>query len=132
MHTARARHAWMLAGLVIAVVVAGAGALTILESAVLQTIPAHQRVFTYPLQKVIVDVQSGSVTVQPSDRSDTVVESSGTRGLLRPTDDEHVVSRTLIIGSSCRPKILAEHCTRHYILRVPWKVSVVTDPDGTG
>jgi hypothetical protein len=131
--SARARIAWTCAGLAFALAAVGITAFGVVESAAYQVITSRQRVYTVALQAVTINVESGSVTIERGAGPGTVVESSGSRGLLGPTDDEHLAGRTLVIRSSCGPAIAGEHCIRNYILRIPPQVPVAARTgNGTG
>ena len=86
----QARVLWTGAGLLVAVVIVLWLVLSTLGAIALQTIPSSQRVFTTRLTAVLVDVGTGSVTVERNSGPDTIVTSSGSRGLTWPTDEEHV------------------------------------------
>jgi hypothetical protein len=89
-------------------------------------IPSRQRVFTTSISSVTIDDNSGSVTVERAHGSNTTVETSGSRGIARPTDEEHVTRGVLVIRSSCHPNIF-NYCNRNYDLYLPAEVSLSVD-----
>ncbi len=113
------RVVWTWVGLILAAGIVLSLALSTVGSLADQAIPSRQRVFTTPVQAVTVEVGRGSVTVERSAGPDTVVETSGTRGLTSPSDLERVSGRTLTIRSSCGWTFSNNRCSRDYVLKVP-------------
>jgi Putative adhesin len=127
-----ARAAWTGAGLFTAVVIVLWLVLSTLGAVAYQTIPTSQRVFAGTLTAVTVDVGTGSVTVERNAGPDTVVTTSGSRGLTWPTDEEHVSGSSLTIRSRCRQPFFGDHCNRNYVLHVQPATSLtVTTGEGT-
>jgi len=128
----QARVLWTGAGLFVAVVIVLWLVLGTLGSVAYQTIPSTERVFAGTLTAVTVDVGTGSVTVERNARPDTVVTTSGSRGLTWPTDEEHVSGSSLTIRSRCRQPFFGDHCNRNYVLHVePTTSLTVTTGEGT-
>lgn len=119
-----ARTAWTCVGLVLAAAAVAGLATSLVGNVAYAAIPSSQRSFTNPLDAVIINLDSGSVTVEPSSVGVTVVKTFGTEGVTLPTDSEHVSGRTLFIKSSCGFAFSNNHCNRNYILHVPPRVAV--------
>jgi Putative adhesin len=123
----RARVAWTVGGLVVAIAIVPALALSFVGSAAYQTLASRQRVFTSPITGVTIDVSSGDITVVRRTGVDTMVTTSGVHGLTYPTDDEHVVGQTLVIRSSCGSMLFNDRCSRNYVLQLQSGVAVTAD-----
>ena len=123
----RVRVAWTVAGLVVAIAIIPALALTLIGSAAYQPLPARQRVFTVPITAVTVETSSGNITVERGTGVGTVVRTSGVHGLTDPTDVEHVVGHTLVIRSSCGSMFFNDRCSRNYVLQLPSAAAVTAE-----
>lgn len=130
-----ARRAWTAVGLALALVAVG---IWVGRTVVVQfrnsyaAIPLHERVYTGPVHRLVVAVDSGVVTIEPASGSATVVQTTGTRAVRTPTDDEHLVGTTLFLRSSCGPPTgQTNYCTRNFRVRVPPHVAVEVNV-GTG
>jgi hypothetical protein len=123
----RARVAWTVAGLVVAIAIIPALALSFIGSAAYQALPSQQRVFMVPITAVTVEASSGDITVERGKGVGTVVRTSGVHGLTYPTDDEHVVGHTLVIRSSCGSMFFNDRCSRNYVLQLHSPVAVTAD-----
>jgi hypothetical protein len=123
----RARIAWTLGGLLLAVAIVPALALSIVGSTAYQRLNSGERLFTSPVTAVTVEVSSGDITIEHGDGGNTRVETSGVHGLTYPTDNEHVVGHTLVIRSSCGATLFNDRCSRSYVLHVPSGVAVTAD-----
>jgi hypothetical protein len=123
--------AWTIAGLFLAIAIVAGLALSIVGSIAYQRLASRQRLFTTPITAVTVEVGSGEITVERSAGVDTVVTTSGVHGLTDPTDEEHVVGRTLVIRSSCGSVPFNDRCSRNYVLHLRPGV-VVTADSGQG
>ena len=123
----RVRVAWTVAGLVVAIAIIPALALTLIGSAAYQPLPARQRVFTVPITAVTVETSSGNITVDRGTGVGTVVRTSGVHGLTDPTDVEHVVGHTLVIRSSCGSMFFNDRCSRNYVLQLPSAAAVTAE-----
>jgi hypothetical protein len=110
--------------LVLAIVFVGVGAVNVVGSIAYQAIPSSQRVITAPVRAVSVEVDSGSVTIERGPGPNITVETSGSRGLQSPSDEEHVAAGTLVIRSRCGSNFISNWCSRDYVLQVPPQVSV--------
>jgi hypothetical protein len=119
------RLAWTAAGLVLAVAFVGFGVVNWVGDIAYQAIPASQRVITVPVRAVSVAVDEGSVTIERGSGPNTIVETSGARGIVWPSDHEQISDGTLVIHSSCGSTFLNNRCHRDYVLRVPPQVSVM-------
>jgi hypothetical protein len=126
--SAGARSAWTLVGLFLAAAVVIAGALSAVSNVAYQKIPARQRSFTASVTAVSIDVGSGSVTVERSSGTRTLVRTWGSSGLRTPTDKERVSGGSLVIRSDC-PSVLGNdnNCNRNYVVRVRPAASVTID-----
>jgi hypothetical protein len=123
-----ARLAWTLAGLVLAVT-----AVTVWVSQEVSiefrnsyaAIPPAERTYPDPVRRLVVDVGSGTVTIERGSGTTTVVDTAGTRSLRTPTDDEHLIGSTLYLRSSCGSSFgFSGYCGRDYHVRVPADVTV--------
>jgi hypothetical protein len=127
----RARRAggWTAVGLILAVALIVSVAGSFIGSIAYEPITPSHRVFESPIRAIQIDIENGSVTIEPDAGGDAVVESSGVNGLSSPSDVERVSGGTLVVRSSCATKFFENHCTRNYVLRVPPDVRVDTDTD---
>ena len=96
-----ARKVWTSIGLVLAIAIVAACTGSVVGSVAYQPLALRHREFSAPITSVSVHVSSGDVTIERSTDLDTEVSTSGVHGLTYPTDQEHVVGRTLVISSSC-------------------------------
>jgi hypothetical protein len=111
----------MVVGLAVAIAVVGAVVPSIVVNQFTtshEALPSTQRVFTTAVQAVTVDVDDGSVTVEPGTGRGAVVDTSGFRGASVPTDDERMTGHTLVVRSSCAGPA-TNWCRRDYVLHVP-------------
>ncbi len=124
--TVAGRRAWTIAGLVAAIAIVGAVVPSIVVNQFAtshEALPSTQRVFSTAVQAVTVDVDDGSVTVEPGTDRDAVVGTSGFRGASVPTDDERMTGHTLVVRSSCAGPA-TNWCRRDYVLHVPRQAPV--------
>jgi hypothetical protein len=128
--SSQARKVWTFTGLVLAIAVVAAVALSVVGSVAYQPLALRHREFTAPITSVTVHVSSGDVTIERSTGVDTEVATSGVHGLTNPTDQERVVGHTLVISSSCGPSIPFDNrCTRNYVLHLQPEARVSADSD---
>lgn len=125
------RRGWIIAGsLLVVAMVLVLGEALVSDIAYLP-LPSHHRIFRETLTAINVRIDSGTVVIEPASGATTTVDSSGSRGLVAPTDAERVSRGTLRIRSSCHPKFFS-HCNRNYVLHVGPSMSVsVTTGEGS-
>ncbi len=128
--SARARTAWTSTGVILAILLIVALALSTVQDIAYVAIPPSQRTFTQTLSAIDIHLYNGSVTIEHAHGRDTVVENSGSRGFAKPTDVERVVGHTLSITSTCAFHFV-NFCTRNYVVHVPNSV-LITVVTGQG
>jgi|HubBroStandDraft_2_1064218.scaffolds.fasta_scaffold294121_1 DUF4097 and DUF4098 domain-containing protein YvlB len=118
------RLVWKIGGCLLALVIV----LALVESLVTATadekIPNHERIFTSNVSRINVNTANGSITVVGDSRSATYVTSSGTRGLVTPSDSERIHDGTLTIQSVCASIYFNNNCNRSYVIHVPADATV--------
>jgi len=122
----RVQKLWKVIGCMLAVIVLGSFATQIVGSVAYMKIPTTHQIFANDISFLNVNVASGSVTIVRSDSSSTVVDSSGDRGLVAPTNSEQVLNNTLFIRSNCQG-FFDNYCNRHFTIHVPSTVHVTVD-----
>jgi Putative adhesin len=123
-----ARVAWTLVGLVLAVTAValwvGREVRTEFQNS-FAIVPGYRRTYPQAVRRLVVEVDSGSVTIDRGAGSTTLVDTIGTKSSLTPTDDEHLIGSTLYVRSGCGPSFDSPgYCSRDYRVRVPGDVSV--------
>jgi DUF4097 and DUF4098 domain-containing protein YvlB len=122
----RVQKLWKGIGCALAVIVLGSFAAQIVGTVAYMKIPATHRVFAKNISFLNVNDASGSVTIVRSDSSSTVVNSSGERGLVAPTNSEQVLNNTLFVRSNCQG-FFDNYCDRHFTIHVPSTVHITVD-----
>jgi hypothetical protein len=118
---------WKVIGYLAALVVVLALGESIVAATANLKIPSRERVFTNNVSALNVNTANGSVTIVRSPRSATIVESSGSRGLVSPTDSERVHNGRLSVQSICPSSFFDNNCSRNYIIHVPATAAVTVD-----
>jgi hypothetical protein len=118
---------WAVVGLLFAAVLVLAVAGSFIGSIAYEKIMPTSRAFAGSIRAVDIEIDNGSVTIEPVATTGAVVTSSGLSGLSSPSDTEHVTGGTLVVRSSCPTRFFENHCTRSYVLRIPSDVAVVAD-----
>jgi hypothetical protein len=136
-----ARVAWTAVGLVLALAAVGIWVGNVVRTEFQNSyavISLHQRVYPEPVHRLVVDVDSGSVTIEHGRGATTVVDTTGTRASRTPTDDEHLIGSTLHLRSGCGSVVVqgggtetfgGPYCRRNFRIRVPGDVSVTATVD---
>jgi hypothetical protein len=119
----RARTAWTSTGVILAILLIVALALSTSQDIAYVAIPPSQRSFSQTLSAIDIHLYNGSVTIEHASGRETVVESSGSRGFARPTNVERVLGHTLSITSTCAFHFV-NFCTRNYVVHVPTSVPI--------
>lgn len=123
------RVAWTIVGLVLAVtgvsLWVGFQIRTQFQNSY-AVIPVHARFFPDAVHRVVIGVESGTVTIEHTSGPTTIVDTTGTRSSRRPSDDEHLIGSTLYLRSACGTFMSTPgYCIRDYRVRVPGDVTVV-------
>jgi DUF4097 and DUF4098 domain-containing protein YvlB len=122
---------WKIVGFVMALVIVLALIESLVTAAADLKIPEHERIFTSNVSALNVNTANGSVTIVRSSRTATFVASSGSRGLVSPTDSEQVHNGTLSIESVCPSSFFDNNCNRSYVIHLP-ATATVTVHTGQG
>ena len=81
------------------------------------------------MRVISLHVANGDVTVERGSGPDTVIITSGIRGVTSPTGLEKLAFGQFVIRSSCGSTFSNDHCERGYVLRVRSDTSVTVDTD---
>ena len=119
----RIKKLWKITGCVLTIILLAGIVESLVSSVAYVKIPTTQRTFASDISTLDVNVASGSVTIVRSDSSSTVVDSSGERGFVSPTNSEHVRHNTLSIRSICHG-FFDNYCSRHFTIHVPSSVDM--------
>jgi hypothetical protein len=119
---------WKIVGFVMALIIILALVGQLVTDTAYLKIPSHERIFTSNVSALNVNTGNGSVTIVRSSRPATFVTSSGSRGLVSPTDSENLYNGKLSIQSECPSSFFDNNCSRNYVIHLPAtaKVSVYT------
>jgi DUF4097 and DUF4098 domain-containing protein YvlB len=120
------RKLWKVVGFLLAVILLAGILESIVGSVAYTKIPSTHRIFAGSISTLNVNIDSGSVTIERSDRSSTVVDSSGYRGLVSPTNSEYVRNKVLFVRSTCHG-FFDNYCNRHFTIHVPSTVDMTVD-----
>jgi Putative adhesin len=126
----RIGSAWLVVGAVLAAVLVLVGAYTIVTNLAYRRLSPSVRTFRSPVRVLDVDVDSGSVVVEPWSGVGASVTSTVTQGTTSPSNVEAVAGGMLRINSSCGASYLGDdRCKLDVMVRVPavTKVTVETE-----
>jgi hypothetical protein len=121
--SAAARAGWTSTGVIMAILLIVTLALSTVQDIAYVAIPSSQRSFTETFTAIDIHLYIGSVTIEHARGRNTVVENSGSRGFVKPTNVERVVGHTLSITSTCALHFV-NFCTRNYVVHVPNSVPI--------
>jgi hypothetical protein len=124
------RSAWLVGGSVFCVLALAYGVFSVVDLLAFGR-DRFERTFTEPIGTLEIDSDAGSVRIEGTSGSDTVVVASLRRGLRAPRHTETLVGDRLILDSDC-PPVLTNYCNVSYTVRVPAHVDVVVSSSGGG
>ena len=124
------RSAWLIGGSVFCVIALAYGLWTIVDLLSFGR-DEFERTYTEPIATVEIDSDAGSVRIEGTSATETVVHASLRRGLRRPTHTETLVGDRLVLDSGC-PTMMTTFCDVSYTVRVPASVSIVVTSSGGG
>ncbi len=124
--------AWKISGCLLAIIIVLALVETLVTATADQKIPNHERIFASNVTALNVNTANGSITIVRSPSRATYVTSSGSRGLVTPTDSEKVNHGTLTIQSVCPSNYFDNNCARNYVVHVPANAIVHARTDQGG
>jgi hypothetical protein len=124
------RSAWIIGGSIFCVISLAWGVLAVVDLLSFGR-DQFERTFTERITIIEIDSDAGSVRIEGTNASETVVQASLRRGLRGPSHTESLVGDRLVLDSGC-PTMLTSLCDVSYTLRVPADVAIVVTSSGGG
>lgn len=124
------RSSWMIGGSIFCVLALAYGVFLVVD--LLSFGRDHvERTFAGPISTVEIDSDAGSVRIEGTSSTTTVVQASLRRGLREPHHTETLVGDRLVLHSGC-PTMMTSFCDVSYTVRVPANVALVVKSSGGG
>ena len=124
------RSAWLIGGSIFCVIALAYGVLAVVDLLAFGR-DEFDRTFTEPIAMIEIDSDAGSVRIEGTNATETVVHASLRRGLRGPSHTERLIGDRLVLDSDC-PNFLTSLCDVSYTLRVPADVAIVVTSSGGG
>jgi hypothetical protein len=124
------RKAWMIGGSVFCVLALAYGVFMVVDLLSFGR-DDLEKTFTEAIATVEIDSGAGSVRIEGTSATETVVRASLRRGLRAPNHSETVVGERLVLDSGC-PTMMTSLCNVSYTVLVPADVAIVVKSSGGG
>ena len=116
----RTGRAWLTIGALLATVIVVVSAYTIVTDIAYRRLPPSVRTFRGAVRVLDVDIETGSVVVEPWSGTGASVSSTITEGVTSPSNAEGLIGGMLHINSSCGAHYVGnDHCNLNVTIRVP-------------